>query len=1036
MKLIKRTLPLLACFMLMINLQGKLPDSYRFLTSEDILSNTWGATVDNRKNQTEPGIVYPFFIGDSYYKKGISIPLREKMVIKADERYNYISFLLGVDQFLFPEAKVRCRLVVKAANNVVYTSPELTENTKPIQVTVPTSGLASLSFELQEISKYVFDSPNNWADVNYLGVDMVNFIYTKDKSVAVPDSLSQKTVDENIGMKIAAIPIPSSAWAVKFIPNAGPDRAGIALAGCFDNKLYAFSPKGKLLWQAPLKGVPQHIAYCYEGNKVRIGVFSWSVNTDLSIFDENGKRLKVIENDCKLKALAAHNGNFYTIDFYNKLRKFSADGKLLSLDTLENVNGRPVLLKVVHIPEINANRILLGTTGSLICYDEQGKFLWKRAINQINLFLSATYELEPTTINGTTHFIVGSRPGSVVVLTYDGKILYRDRYVGRGHSAPEIALGNFTASKLKEIVAVSPDGAFHLFDINGHRIKRWKQALPFVDMDNMKISGKDAVLAASMGPRDHQLYFLTFHKNSADTGFDKVPAFRKDHVTPVMAEIKSDIDHLKYNKPNVKDSYVSFLYDPFGGNFTNSGAFYNEEAIPEVVGRLKELKKTTSQLSGNRVHFLPMLDLWSCVFHKERRPIQNSKLNLKVLAEFEKLNIPFALFIMHLKNVPIEDLRELVKQNKNTLKAFHFSERDGMTEYKDQVMELAKEAGIKVLFGIHRDYWLNVTQNKEEFNILFNKKYQGVLVPIVKPHPGSFDLNWMSVFGLLKTGYITEWGVASQCWNWDWGPRNIDAMYPVDLLFRHDFQAASLGANWYLPEGDFTQDKDLVPTFYEGREPFYKLLRSGVFGMASLDQNKRISPIEIKYNKAKDFDFVADNRPGHFFTTGFFEGLLMTTPPNSYSNEITAVGRYVNALFPKMPYGFTFIVPEEGELKTVKGWSTDGRVLYKDGEPTPTSTLVANLKAKSMQFPVNSTNCFLSVQKIGNDYLLYVSTLGYLYPKAENVQLTFNAKIFGTAGLQLQDILKNKTLTTTGNQLQLNLKPGEVKIFKYTGRKR
>lgn len=1030
--------------------------NYRFLSKDDILSSTWDATVDLRKTLTEIGIVYPFFIGDSYYQKGISIPLREKLAIKADKRYRYISFLLGIDQFLLPETKVKCRLVVKKDNHqVIYTSPTLTEKDKPQYVTIPVQNADSLNFELQEISRYTFDSPDNASEMAYLGADLVNFIYANDEKVVLPNHLSEKTVDENIGMEISAVPIPSSAWAVKFIPNSGPDGLGLALAGCFDNKLYAFNPQGKMLWQAPLKGVPQHIAYCYDGKNLRIGVFSWSVNTDLSIFDGNGKLLKTIDGDGRIKALAANKSNFYTVDYYDKLRKFSASGVLLSLDTLSNVKNKPnppkvegvtkvpkfspsqplntVMLKVVHVPEINANRIMLGTTNTLICYDENAKLLWKRAINQGNLFQSATYEIAPMTINGVTHFVVGSRPGSVSILTLDGKILYRDRYLAGGIVAPEIALGNFTGTGAKQIVASTVDRSFYLLNEKAYRIKRWEQQLAFVDVDVMPMKGKDGVLAASMGPRDHQLYFLTFNNKGIDKGFDKIPAYRKDQVTPVMAEMKTDIDHIK-PVANVKDSYISFLDDPFGGNFTNPKAFYNEQSMPEVIGRLKKMKKIVDSLSGNRVHFLPMFDIWSCVFHKERVPLQSSKLNLQVLAEAEKLDLPFAIFVLHGRSVPIEDLRKLVKQNKTTLKAFHFSERAGMSDYKRQVLQLAKEAGIKVLYGIHRDYWLNVSQDKEEFNALFDEQYRGVLVPIVKPHPGAFDLNWMSTFGLLKKGYLTEWGVASQGWNWDWSPRNIASMYPLDLLFRHDFQAASLGATWYLPEGDFTQNTDLIPEFFEGRAPFYQLLKTGLFNMTSLSQNQRVSPIEIKYNKAEDRDFITDNKPGDFLTTGYFGGELIPAPKNSFSKEILGIGRYAEVLFPKIPYGLTLIVPENKPINEVKGWSTDGRVLYKDGQPSQTATLVTELKAKSAQFPINSNNCFLSVQKIGNNYVLYVSTVGYLYPQAESAELTFNPKVFGTADIRLQDVLKNKTLTAKGNKLTINFKPGEIKILKLSGK--
>jgi len=1021
-----------------ITLYGKEPTDYQFLSKSEIISGSWEATVDYRENVFEQGVKYPFFIGDSYYSKGISIPLRESVIMKVKPGYKYATFTFGVDQFLFPETKVKCRLIVRNNDKIIYTSPEINEKSEPIRVELSVSGIDSLIFELKEASKFVFDSPNNWADLSYLGVDLVNFVWSNKKQVALPTDISDKSVNMNIGMEVKRITLPASAWAVKFIPDCGPGNNGLIMAGCFDNNLYAMSINGKILWKVSLKGVPQKIDYCFEGKDLRIGVFSWSADTDLSIIDGKGKLIKTIDSDCKIKAMTSSGTSFFTVDYYSKVREYTPSGELVRTKTLERVNGRPIFIKVAHVPEMNESLILIGTTGAFICYNSKGDFLWKKIINPINLFLSATHEAEVVTFSGKTCFAVGSRPGSVSLIDYKGRMIWRDRYVGRGHSAPEITAGAFTGTNAMEIAAVSPDGIFHLINLKGQRVKRWEKELPFVDLEcivSKKDKAKQTLFASSMGPRDKNIYLINFNTSGKDVGVDLFPDFRKDHVSPVLAEMKNDIESSRFFTENKKKNYVSFLFDPFGGNFTNTGAYYNKQSLPEVIKRLQDLKKVTDELSGNNVLFFPMFDLWSCVFHKERRIVQDASLNLEVLAEVEKIGLPFSIFIMHLEYIPMEDLREIVQQNKKTLQALHISEKDGMIEYKKEVMELAKANGLKVIFGIHRDYWVNVPQHKDEFNVLFHKDFKDILVPVVKSNPGSFDLNWMSTLGLLKKNYIAEWGVASQCWNWDWGPRNIDAMFPLDLIFRHDFQAASLGANWYLPEGDFTQDVSLLKTFFEGRKPFYDLLKKGFFAIDSLGQNKRISPIEIKYKKDPDFNFLADNRPGHFFTTGFFDGMLQTTSANSFSRDITCIERYTDALFPKMPYGFTTIIPEDESLDKVSGWSTDGKVLYKNGQKQEnTRTLVAELKEAASDFLVNTEDAFLSVQEIGDNIFIYVSTIGYLYPESEEVTLNFNEKLLNSKEkkIVLTDMLKNKKITVDGNNLKLKLQPGEVKVYLYT----
>lgn len=1022
----------------MIHPQSKTSGSsreHRFLDASDIVSSTWKATVDCRENSYETGVRYPLFSGEAYFPRGISIPLRESVILHVGERWNYASFVLFVDGFVLPETRVACRLVVRSDDETVYESPAIDRSTAPIRVSLPVFGRDSLSIELREVDRFVCDSPDNWADLSYLGVDLANFVWSEQETIDLPDSLGRPTVNENVGMEVTPIELPSSTWTVRYLEESSPESRGMILAGCFDNHVYCLSTDGKLLWKTQLDGLPHAIVVCRANGGLRLGIHCWSIQSDLTILDVDGRHVSTLAGETRIKAVAACGDRLYALDNSHKIREYDGSGRFLRAIELPQITGRTMFLRVTEVVERPEIRFLVGTTNNLLCFDSNGSVVWQRTINPNNPFLSATHSLESVVNEGSTCFVVGSRPGSVSLIDADGELLWRDRYVGRGHSEPEIAVGDFLGTGQSQIAAVAPDGWFHLFDTGGHRIKQWSARVPFVDLDT--VGGQtnrqnQTIVAASVGPRDRRIYLLRLDRNRADAGLHHVPGFREDHVTPTMQELGSRVSGCGFHAENPNDRSVVFLYDPFGGNYTNPEAFYDARSLPEVYRRLSWVKELADRYSGNRVRFLPMLDLWSCVYHKERRPVLDSQLNLDVLAEVERIGLPFCLFVMHVDSVPLDDLKRVVTQNRRTLQAVHLSETVGRPQYKRHVFELARSNGLRVLYGVHRDFWLNVAQDPAERDVLLAEENHGVFVPILKSNPSCYDLNLMSTLGLWRDGTIADWGVSSQHWNWNWYVRNLDPLYPLDLLFRHDFHAASLGATWYLPEGDFTQSTTLTESFTRARKPFYEMLRRGFFPIDSPDQNIRVSGTCIRYKKAPAHDSMQDNRPGHFLTTGLRDGLLQPPAEGSYSKEVSGIRRYAEGLLPRMPYGFVPIVPERRPLEEVSGWSTDGIHLYRDGQRQDNACGLKNDLAEGTKgFPVHCADAFLAVQDVGGAVFVYVSTIGYFYPMDEDVTIRFHPKLKrGRRCLEMLDLLEDRTIIVDGTTLTLGLRPGEIKVFK------
>jgi len=76
--LIKNQVWLYAILLLNATFVVNAKGNYKYLEQSDVVSASWeGATINNRQNKFEIGVVYPLYIGGTYYEKGISIPIKK-----------------------------------------------------------------------------------------------------------------------------------------------------------------------------------------------------------------------------------------------------------------------------------------------------------------------------------------------------------------------------------------------------------------------------------------------------------------------------------------------------------------------------------------------------------------------------------------------------------------------------------------------------------------------------------------------------------------------------------------------------------------------------------------------------------------------------------------------------------------------------------------------------------------------------------------------------------------------------------------------
>jgi len=747
--LIKNQVWLYAILLLNATFVVNAKGNYKYLEQSDVVSASWeGATINNRQNKFEIGVVYPLYIGGTYYEKGISIPIKETLELDANNQWDEITFRFGVSQFLYPDTRLQCQLLIYGDNDLIYESPIINEGSKPIDVSVNVKQYHRLKIHLVDKKFKINFSPGNRADLNYLGVDMVNFAWKKS-GVSIDLSEGKTTYNASIGYKAESFPIPYSSWVVKYIPASVTGNEAMILSGGFDNSLRAYSLDMKELWKIELGGLPYVVDYVGKGDNLRFAAHVLSEYTDVTFFTAKGKMINQWQNPRRNKGLVAYKGDFYTVDESHIVTQLSPEGEKkqeIELKGAPNPKRSPKVLKIYNAGAGN-HKFLVGTAHNFLCYNQNGKFEWECLINAFNPFLSSTNELELYNKDGEDMIIAGSRPGALSKIDMDGNMVWRDRYIGWGHGIPEIAIGDFVGDEEEEIVALSPTGWLHLFNFNGQRLRHFDRRVPYVDLSVIKNNeGKDILLSASSGPRDKHLYKITFDKSGTIHG-DKLPEYRIDYATNDLINLNRNLSVAEPLKINKKQKTVTFQFTAgYRRNaFTNLDKDNNSWDVMQA--NLKKIKEKVDDISNENVRFLPKISLDEVVY-------EESELNdilLKIAHECERIGLKFGFPIVFRGNFIQPDvLKEILSIAPNTCVFFSIEENMSGLDYHKEVLELARSAGVKLLFTCHRDYWLNLPQNKEAFHTYFNERYADVIIPGAKSNPSCMNMNMSVLMNLQK----------------------------------------------------------------------------------------------------------------------------------------------------------------------------------------------------------------------------------------------------------------------------------------------
>ena len=277
----------------------------------------------------------------------------------------------------------------------------------------------------------------------------------------------------------------------------------------------------------------------------------------------------------------------------------------------------------------------------------------------------------------------------------------------------------------------------------------------------------------------------------------------------------------------------------------------------------------------------------------------------------------------------------------------------------------------------------------------------------------------------------------------------MPALCPDDIVFRMDLAAASLGATYFHVEGYFQpfyaygpKGLKVHPRAKRHRALLYELMRKNIVLPVDKDQLMSLSPCAFRLVRSRNRDYTYRwYRRGGTKKEGLFNfKFCMQTVSDYYaSSYLYKLRHYFEGLFPQTPYGFIRLFPETVEISkvsTVQSFiTTDGTDVRRAGRvisATEAKKLVeSEFRKASAALPFKADGVFLSAQRWGADYLLYIIDPGYLNPVGVNTEVRI-----GVPGKEFfaEDWLTRRPIELKGRKFSLSVPAGSFRIVRVRAR--
>jgi len=741
---------------------------------------------------------------------------------------------------------------------------------------------------------------------------------------------TQICVSANIGIRVKSInsPAPVQSIHASNLNNTGDYNYYL---GCTDGNVYKTDLSGTILWEYHLEGIPgfitsgdidndgvKELIVCpldAEGNLVVLnadGTHRFSYPNGGFVFA--AATVADLENDGENEIIAG--------SFEGKIVVLKKDGTLL----WEGANlGRPIRsISVGDLGGDTKKEILVGlVTKPQHLYNYDGTFKWK-----YGPFFTGEAIIDDYNGDGINEVIASGRSNDAPLHIYDynrNDILKSN--VDNILDRPQMVMGNFLPGVATKQVFLNARGThlrsgYRFFDLAEEKSLVTAKDFRGGFLNLSKSPDDKKILLCSYGFQDNHFYEVTFD----DSGVNELDAFSRKAAGLNTAKTYQDLNTALDN------------YDSNGTTNTSNGkTFYlyatsTNRSIQGMIDKYNDIKPFESDNLKAIVEF----NAAHATVIGSSAPYNFTKA-IAIARDCEANKIPFTMEIAHggVSKYDKNILQQICDVAPNYLHGFIVKEQifrfplssswPAYQTFCEDLMAICKKNDKKFMWGDHGEAWGATYPNDNWFFNTIIKDNVGTFVPIIRTNnPKNPATSIGGMVGLKRAGYIKNWGVSAQTWNFNWNQvAFISSMCPDDVVSRLSVLCATLGATYFHIESKgFT------------RPELFKFFKKRLIEPVDSEQIKSLSPIGIYADVPAERDpaLYAINGPrfsqfGDIYRHGFLSTRYsqQTLDSEQYSaylyNPTLNNATYGDAHFPNNPYGYLTFMPVRAKDRCLS-WTT------------------------------------------------------------------------------------------------------------------
>ena len=364
-----------------------------------------------------------------------------------------------------------------------------------------------------------------------------------------------------------------------------------------------------------------------------------------------------------------------------------------------------------------------------------------------------------------------------------------------------------------------------------------------------------------------------------------------------------------------------------------------------------------------------------------------------------------------------------------------------------KVIDLCRRyGGKKVVFKEMHDSWTFLASDPQvQATLLRPENRDTVVAMYATNNPCAPELQMGGMIGLKHAGFVGDWGISTQYWNWSWGAHRSGqanwSICPADVILSMELAAGCLGARWFHIEGGqeylVRGEAALSPRARRHRDLVYELIRKNILLAVSDEDNRsfsnvvvvrRFHPLVDELRASGTWLGTPDRRPVGPLRNGLLgiPHALQTVSPDFLSASAYGHQRCVQTMAPQTPYGCIRIVPDDVRVRPFLAGKeplvTDGCDVFVAGKRTSAGAareyVLKALQGGADKLPVRAPGAAVFTHRIGNGYRVFLLDPGYMCPQGVDTRLEIGLP--GNA-FEVHDLVTGEKLAVEDGRLPIRV---------------